>query len=80
MQKGRIQVADPFAWIERAAEQMREAPVTHEVVRIGLGLRLPHSDPGDRFLAATAQVLKLTLVTADLRLLGLGDIATLGNR
>lgn len=80
MQKGRIQVADPFAWIERAAVQMREAPVTHEVVRIGLGLRLPHSDPADRFLAATAQVLKLTLVTADLRLLGLGDIATLGNR
>ena len=73
-------MADPFAWVERAAEQMREAPVTNEIVRIGLGLRLPHSDPADRFLAATAKVLKLTLVTADMRLLGIGDIATLGNR
>ncbi len=37
-------------------------------------------DPADRFLAATAQVLGLTLVTADERLLGLGEIATLANR
>jgi PIN domain nuclease of toxin-antitoxin system len=39
-----------------------------------------HSDPADRFLAATAKVLDLTLVTADQNLLGLGDIATLANR
>jgi PIN domain nuclease of toxin-antitoxin system len=39
-----------------------------------------HGDPADRFLAATAKVLDLTLVTADARLLGLGDIATLANR
>ena len=36
--------------------------------------------PADRFLAATAKVLKLTLVTADQRLLGLGEIASLANR
>jgi predicted nucleic acid-binding protein len=30
-------------------------------------------------LAATAEVLELTLVTADQRLLGLGKIATLAN-
>jgi PIN domain nuclease of toxin-antitoxin system len=79
MQKGRIRVENPFAWVERAAEQMREAPLTHEIVRAGLALPLPHADPADRFLAATAKVLKLTLVTADQRLLGLGDIATLAN-
>jgi PIN domain nuclease of toxin-antitoxin system len=39
-----------------------------------------HRDPADRFLAATAQVLGLTLVTADERLLALKDIATLANR
>jgi len=33
----------------------------------------------DRFLAATPQILGLTLVTADQRLLGLGEIATLAN-
>ena len=43
---------------------------------------LPSScfDPADRFLVATAEVLELTLATADERLLGLGDIKTLANR
>jgi len=40
----------------------------------------PSPDPADRFLAATALVLDLTLATADQRLLGLGDIKTLANR
>jgi PIN domain nuclease of toxin-antitoxin system len=80
MQKGRIRMENPFQWVERAAEQLREAPLTHEIVREGLALPLPHADPADRFLAATAKVLKLTLLTADRRLLGLGDIASLANR
>jgi len=45
-----------------------------------LALALPHADPADRLLAATAKVLKLTLLTADRRLLGLGEIASLANR
>ena len=80
MQKGRIRVQNPFAWVERAAEQMREAPLTQEIVRIALALPLSHNDPADRFLAATAKVLNLTLVTADQRLIGLGEIASLANR
>ena len=80
MQKGRIRVENPFAWVERAAEQTHEAPLTREIVSTGLALPLPHADPADRFLAATAKVLKLTLVTADQRLLGLGEIASLANR
>jgi PIN domain nuclease of toxin-antitoxin system len=80
MQKGRIRVENPFAWVERAAEQMREAPLTREIVSVGLALPLPPGDPANRFLAATAKVLKLTLVTADQRLLGLGEIASLANR
>jgi PIN domain nuclease of toxin-antitoxin system len=80
MQKGRIRVENPFVWVERAAEQMREAPLTREIVSVGLALALPHADPADRFLAATAKVLKLTLITADQRLLGLGEIASLANR
>jgi len=80
MQKGRIRVGDPFAWVERAAEQLREAPLTREIVTVGLALPLRHADPADRFLAATAKVLKLSLVTADRRLLGLGEIASLANR
>jgi PIN domain nuclease of toxin-antitoxin system len=80
MQKGRVRVDDPINWVERAAEQLREAPLTQEIVRMAFALALPYLDPADRFLAATAKVLKLTLVTADRRLLGLGDIASLDNR
>ncbi len=80
MQKGRIRVDDPLAWVERAAEQLREAPLTQEIVRTAFVLPLTHSDPADRFLAATAKVLKLTLVTADQKLLAMGGIATLANR
>ena len=56
-----------------------EAPLTNEIAFVA-GSLLLHGDPADRFLAATAKVLGLTLVTADRRLLGLGDIATLANR
>lgn len=80
MRKGRIRVRDPFAWVARAADQLHEAPLTREIVSLGMALPLSHADPADRFLAATAKFLQLTLVTADRRLLGLGDIATLANR
>ena len=43
-------------------------------------LPLQNPDPADRFLAATAEILNLTFVTADHRLLGLGKISTLANR
>jgi PIN domain nuclease of toxin-antitoxin system len=79
MQKGRIHIENPLLWIERAVEQMREAPLTNEIVRTAYALNLPHADPADRFLAGTAKVLNLVLVTADRKLLGLGDIASLAN-
>jgi PIN domain nuclease of toxin-antitoxin system len=79
--KGRIQLHGNLQdWITRATTYMREAPLTHEIVVIAHELPLPQQDPADRFLAATAAVLGLTLVTADHRLLGLGAIATLANR
>jgi len=79
--KGRIRLeGDLGEWFERATARFREAPLTHEVVLAAHQLPLPHPDPADRFLAATAMVLGLTLVTADERLLGLGEIKTLANR
>lgn len=64
----------------RAAAQFREAPLTYEIVAAAQELPLAHRDLADRFLAATAGVLGLTLVTAESRLLVLGRISTLGNR
>jgi PIN domain nuclease of toxin-antitoxin system len=80
-QKGRIHLEEDLtAWLHDAAARFQEAPLTHEIVLAAHRLPLPHRDPADRFLAATAQVLDLTLVTADQRLLGLGEIRTLANR
>lgn len=79
--RGRIRLhGNLSAWLERATAHLEEAPLTHEIVLAAHHMPLPHADPADRFLAATAQVLGLTLVTADERLLGLGEIHTLANR
>ncbi|HEV3038946.1 MAG TPA: type II toxin-antitoxin system VapC family toxin [Candidatus Angelobacter sp.] len=79
--KGRLQFQiEPLEWIARATQDFREAPLTHEIVVVSRLLSLPHADPADRFLAATAKVLGLTLLTSDTHLLGLGDISTLSNR
>ena len=79
--KGRIRLRGSIReWVTEATMHLREAPLTHEIVVAAQGLPLQHPDPADRFLAATAEVLGLTLVTADHRLLGLGNIATLANR
>ena len=78
--KGRIQLpADIDEWLYQATLATREAPLTHEIALAASRLPL-HSDPADRFLAGTAQVLDLVLATADQRLLGLAEIRSLGNR
>ena len=79
--KGRIRLRGDLAdWATHATAPFHEAPLTHEIAIAARQLPLAHQDPADRFLAATALVLGLTLVTADPELLGLGEIATLANR
>ncbi|HKV25890.1 MAG TPA: type II toxin-antitoxin system VapC family toxin [Candidatus Acidoferrum sp.] len=71
---------NPEDWLPQAlAGIQRHAPITHEIVMASEKLPL-HNDPADRFIAATALVHDLTLVTADQRLLGLGPIRTMANR
>jgi PIN domain nuclease of toxin-antitoxin system len=78
--KGRIRIKEDIAgWLALAIAGTREASFTHEIALVARRLDM-HQDPADRILAATAQVLDLTLVTADQRLLGLGTIRTLANR
>ncbi len=78
--KGRFEIdGDLSTWLARATAGTREAPLTHEIALVARQLQM-HQDPADRILAATAEVLDLTLVTADERLLGLGTIRALGNR
>jgi PIN domain nuclease of toxin-antitoxin system len=79
--KGWIQFRRGIAeWVARNTAPFREAPFTHEVAMAAQQLSWKNHDPADRFLAGTAKVFGLTLATADTKLLGLGDIATLANR
>ncbi len=72
----------PTEWLELADARApcREAPLTREVALRSRALGLSHEDPADRFLAATAAVYDLTLVTADERLLRGKGYRTLANR
>lgn len=78
--KGRVQISgDLSQWLARSTRGIHEAHLTHEIALAAHHLQM-HPYPADRFLVATAQVLDLTLVTADRQLLGLGSIRTMGNR
>ena len=62
---------NPLRWARDvlATHPFREAPLNHEVVLQNRAIALMHDDPADRFLAATAAIYNLTLVTGDERLL-----------
>jgi len=71
-EKGRIQLdAPPAAWMQNvlSALPFQEATLNHEVAMQSRDVRLPHQDPADRFIVASAIVYGLTLVTADRNLI-----------
>lgn len=66
--KGRVVIRpNPRDWLEAArdSDEFVEAPLTHAVALALDEVWLPHRDPADWFLAATAREYGLTLVTAD---------------
>ena len=82
-ERGRLSVkSDAQDWVRQMVDAIprREAPLTHEIALMSRQLSLAHQDPADRFLAATARVLDLTLVTADERLLASTEYAVMANR
>lgn len=83
LRKGRVSLPkDIPSWVAQTMTDLEisEAPVTVEVALAVSSLNFPRGDPADHFLAATARVLDLTLVTADARLSGLSGIRVLANR
>jgi PIN domain nuclease of toxin-antitoxin system len=81
--KGRVVLdSEVEEWIAEAQQQapLKEAPITNEIALETGAFELPHRDPADRFLIATARVLDLTLVTADRRLIESKKCAFLANR
>ena len=81
-ERGRL-VLEPDArsWVRQALSDapVREVPVTIDVALASRSVRLDNQDPADRFIAASAMVLGLTLVTADGDLCDCPDIDVLAN-
>jgi len=82
MRRGRLHLKQSFEewYLEiHSKVPVQEAPFTFQVAREAARIELRQSDPGDLFLAATAVVFDLTLVTADVQLIGCSWLKTLPN-
>jgi PIN domain nuclease of toxin-antitoxin system len=69
--RDRIRIPGEYrGWVEEAIAKfpVGEASLTREVALVSGEIQLPHQDPADHFLAATALVYGLVLMTADERL------------
>ncbi len=77
LSKQRITLSEPLAdWAESvmARPEIRVAPIDAAVaIEAGLLPGSLHGDPGDRFMVATARVLRIPLVTSDSKLLGYAE-------
>lgn len=70
-ERGRIRIPGAFRkWVEGAIANfpVNEAPLTQEVALVSSEIQLSYRDPADHFLAATALVYELVLMTVDQRL------------
>jgi len=57
--------------------EVREAPLNNQIAILSRQIKLPHQDPADRFIAATAVYQKLILATVDNNLTGFSWLQTL---
>jgi PIN domain nuclease of toxin-antitoxin system len=67
-EKGRIELLPtPNEWIEEAIKRspVKEAKLSHSIAIKSRDIELPHKDPADRFIAATAWENDLILITED---------------
>jgi len=80
--KGRLVLDAPLIeWTRRlvGGRNMSEAALTIQVALEASRFTLPHRDPIDRLLVATARAYELTFVTADRNLIAAGAVETLPN-
>ena len=82
-EKGRIHLkSSPEDWLNGVFSMVpfQEATPNHSVAIKSRTISLPHQDPADRFIAASAIVYNLTLITSDQHLIsGAGDYSVLPN-
>ena len=82
--RGRLSLHVPIAeWVKRSFENLEAESIELSNDIAAAAYSLPgalHGDPADRILIATARLAKLTLVTADARILAYPHVATIDAR
>ncbi len=81
--KQRIELEEEAgSWVKKTLDmlQLNEVPLTIDVALELSAVNLPHGDPADHFLVASARVFGLTLVTADQRLIHESGISVIANQ
>jgi len=76
-EKGRIELnPSPAEWVSEALirSPVREAMLSHNIALKSRDIELPHQDPADRFIAATAWENDFILITEDGKLQGATQI------
>jgi PIN domain nuclease of toxin-antitoxin system len=79
-EKGRISLQpNAVVWIDLALKTLEvcEAPLVDQIAILSRQIELPHQDPADRFIAATAVYYNLILATVDSNLTGASWLQTL---
>lgn len=80
VEKGKVDLkSEPTEWISESLAVLKpvEANLTREVAILSRQIELPHQDPADRFIAATALHYGLQLATVDQNLLSAAWLPTL---
>lgn len=78
--KGKLALPLPAReWLREAfaTYALRELPVTAEIAAMAPEVAVPHGDPCDRMIIATAQVHKIPVVTSDHLIAGCADVDVL---
>jgi PIN domain nuclease of toxin-antitoxin system len=81
-EKGKLSLKpEPISWIQQSLKRwpIKEAPLNIQVSIRSRQLDLPHQDPADRFISATALIYDLTLMTIDERLISAPWLPTVAN-
>jgi len=83
LDKGRIVLTRPVEeWLDIALfkSNIMDIPIDTEIAIASRKINLSHQDPADRFIAATALVNKMRLITSDTRLSAQAEVPIVFNQ
>ena len=75
--KGRVQLTCGCEQLlAKIVASFRVVPIDPQIAQLALALDLPHGDPFDRVIAATAKIHQIPLLTRDRAITGAGVVET----